>query len=190
MKKKIYANKILIRNLDFTSKFLICCLSLLAFLPNNTCAQDDQTVSAPPPLKIISKDEKQRLDSETNVKKRTVLSLELMDARLKKAEDLSARHEFVEMYDELGSFQAILDDSLKFLNQHDTGSGKVLDNYKRLEISLRKFAPRIELIRRDLPLKFELYVRKLIRYVRDARSKAVAPFFDDSVVAQPNTSNK
>ena len=178
-------------NLKFLSifQFLICCLAIMIFLPSDSLAQEDFQITAPPPLKFISKDEKQKLETETNIKKYTVLALELMEARLAKAENLSSQKQYVEMYDELGGFHALVDDTLDFLNRHDTGKGKVLNNFKRLEMSLRKFAPRIELIRRDLPLKYESYVRKLIRYVRDARSKAIAPFFDDTVVAQPDKGN-
>ncbi|HXG83878.1 MAG TPA: hypothetical protein VNI84_07615, partial [Pyrinomonadaceae bacterium] len=76
-----------------------------------------------------------------------------------------------------------------FLNKNDTGRGKVLNNFKRLELSLRRFVPRIELIRRELPAKYEFYVRNLIKNVRAARSKAVEPFFSDSVVPNDGKGN-
>lgn len=56
-----------------------------------------------------------------------------------------------------------------------------------MEISLRKFLTRIELIRRDLPIKYEKYVRRLAIYVREARSRAVEQLFDDTVI--PNNEN-
>ncbi len=177
------------RNPLFVIKVLFCCFSILTFLNSASFAQEESQVIAPPPLKVMTKDEKKQLEAETNVKKHTVLALELMDARLVKSESLSSRQQYREMYDELGGFHAILDDTLDYLNKRDTGSGKVLDNYKRLEMSLRKFAPRIELIRRDLPIKYESYVRKLIIYVREARSKAIAPLFDDYVVPNANKGN-
>ncbi len=106
-----------------------------------------------------------------------------MDARLAKAETFNNQRQYTQMFDELGGFHALVDDTLNYLHSHDTDSGKVLNNFKRLEMSLRQFAPRLELIRRDLPLRYELYVRKLIIYVREARSKAVEPLFDNSVVS-------
>src|SRR5688572_30558282 len=57
---------------------------------------------APPPLKILSQDEKNRLASETEVKRRTKLALELMDARLKQAETLDAAENYDEMFVQLG----------------------------------------------------------------------------------------
>ncbi len=147
-------------------------------------AQEEQRqITAPPPLKTVSKEEKAQLKLQTGVKKYTKLSLELMDARLAKAENFNTQQQYTQMFDELGGFHALVDDTLDYLHSHDTDSGKVLNNFKRLEMSLRQFAPRLELIRRELPLKYEFYVRKLIIYVREARSKAVEPLFDNSVVS-------
>jgi hypothetical protein len=138
--------------------------------------------TAPPPLKIISKGERTSLEAETNVSERTKLALTLMENRLKRAEDFNARGLYGEMFDELGGFHALIDNTLFFLNKNDTNRGKVLNNFKRLELNLRRFIPRIELIRRELPARYELYVRSLIKNLRAARGKAVEPFFGDSVV--------
>ena len=59
---------------------------------------------------------------------------------------------------------------------------KVLNNFKRIELSLRKYINRLELIRRDLPLEYEPYVRRLTKYVREARTKAVEPLFGETVL--------
>lgn len=169
----------------FSGRHLILAAVLL-FAAVNSFAQDEQSPPedlAPPPLKIISKAEKSSLDAgAANVSDRTKLSVELMETRLKKAEDLYAQSLLPEMLDQLGGFHALMDDALKFLDKSGDARGKTLNNYKRLEISLRRFAPRIELIRRELPAKYEYYVRSLIKNLRAARSKAVEPFFDDSVV--------
>ncbi len=143
---------------------------------------------APPPVKNVSKAERSQLESETEVKKRTKLALELMNIRLLKAEELNSRQEFTEMFLELGSFHGLVDDTLGFLTQVSRGdSGKVLYNFKRLEIGLRTFIPRMEGIRRDLPPRYEFYVRILTKYLRDARTKAVEPLFGDTVVPNRKT---
>ncbi|MEP6787435.1 MAG: hypothetical protein ABJB40_03325 [Acidobacteriota bacterium] len=145
-------------------------------------AQDDPNDLAPPPLKLISKDERARLDSETDVKSRTKLELEMMNLRLAEAEKLNASENYDGVFRELGAFHGLMDDGLDYLIKRDTGSGKVLDNFKRLEIALRGFGPRLEVIRRDLPIKYEDYLRRLIKYVRDARSKAIDPQFGYTVL--------
>lgn len=138
--------------------------------------------SAPPPLRLVSKDELTKLDSAKDVKKRTQYALELMDARLTKAEELMAADQLDEMYGELGRFHGLMDNTLDFLNASDRDSRKVLNNYKRFEIGLRKFRPRLELIRREIPMRYEPYVGNLIGYVREARAKAVEPLFGDTVL--------
>ncbi len=137
---------------------------------------------APPPLKIISKEEKRQLDGITDIKKKTVLALELMQLRLKRAEELDDQNDFENMYEQLGGFHALMDYTLNFLNRNNPGSSKSLGNFKRYEIGLRGFPARLEVIRRELPLKYESYVRELLKIIRDTRSKAVEPFFSDTVV--------
>ena len=161
----------------FTFYFL-----LFNFLSSNTFAQENPMDVEPPPLRVISKEEITKLEAQKDVKGYTKLVVVLMEARLKKAETFSLESQYREMFGELGAFQSLVDRSLIFLNKHDTDSGKVLNNFKRLEISLRAFLPRLELIRRELPFRYEFYTRKLIIYVRNARTRAIEPFYDDSVV--------
>jgi len=144
--------------------------------------EDEQKDTAPPPLKIASKEETRQLNAETDIKKRTKLALDLIEIRLKKAETLNSQEQYSEMFDELGGFHALIDKALDFLDRNDNGGGKVLNNFKRMELSLRAFLPRLELIRRELPAKYEFYVRDLAKSVRRARSKAIEPLFGDTVI--------
>jgi hypothetical protein len=130
----------------------------------------------------ISKDERSRLDAQSDLKDRTNLSLEMMEKRLAAAEKLTTRADFDAMQSELGAFHALVDDSVGFLNKR--GGSKTLDSFKKLEMAFRRFAPRIETIRRELPMRYDDYMRKLQKFLRDARAKAVDPFFSDSVVRQ------
>lgn len=170
----------------FTFAFLFLVFS---FGVDASAQEETYQETAPPPLKIISRSEKSSLDAESDVSDRTKLSLLLMENRLKKAEDYYAKESFAEMSGELGGFQALVDETLNFLNRRDDGRGKVLNNFKRLEINLRRFIPRIELIRRELPARYEPYVRNLIKNIRAARTKAVEPLFDDSVVPSEKKGN-
>lgn len=157
--------------------FLVC---LAASASQTVFAQDaDKVDSALPPLKFMSDGERKQLDAESDIKDRTQLALALMDRRLTNAETKFAEADYEQMYKELGSFNALMDDALQFLDIQfrRTKRGKVLDNYKRFEIALRRLAPRIQLLRRELPIEYDPYVKDLVRYVRDAREKAVEPFF-------------
>lgn len=148
---------------------------------------DEELDVAPPPVRIMSKGERDQLASRTEVKERTKLALELMNARLTRAEGFTAKSEYPEMYKELGGFHALMDDTLDFLLDSGKTRDSVLNNFKRFELGLRSFAPRLGLIRRELPSEYDPYVKSLIKYLRDARSKAVEPLFGDSVVPQKKT---
>ncbi len=150
--------------------------------------EPDEDDPAPPPIRVMSKDERSQLEAKTEIKGRTKLSLELMNARLMRAEQNYAKSEFAEMYNELGGFHALMDNTLEFLFDSGQTRDTVIFNFKRLEIGLRGFAPRLGLIRRELPLKYDPYVKVLIKYIRDARSKAIEPLFGDSVIPQKRTS--
>lgn len=170
-------------------KLLPVVFLLSAFLLSPVLAQNEPPDDmAPPPVRNVSQGERSQLEAEIEVKKRTKLALELMDIRLKKAEDFNSREEFTQMFLELGSFHGLVDNTLVFLTQVSRGdSGKVLNNFKRLEIGLRTFIPRMEIIRRELPARYEFYVRILTKYLRDARSKAIEPLFGDTVVPNRKT---
>jgi hypothetical protein len=142
---------------------------------------DDQDI-APPPLKFVSKEDLTQLNAVPDVKKRTKLALELMTGSLKHAETLHTGEQYDDMFKQLGRFHGLMDNTLAFLDSSEKERSKVLNNYKRFEIGLREYRPRLELIRRDLPLRYELYVRNLIIYIRDARTKAVEPMFSDTVL--------
>jgi hypothetical protein len=79
-----------------------------------------------------------------------------------------------------------MDDAIKFLNRSDDGRGKVLNTFKRFEMALRAFTPRIELLRRELPDSYEYHVRRLLVTVRDTRAKAVEPMFGSTILPAGN----
>ena len=171
------------RNLPFA----IAALCFLLAISSSNSAQDEiPPDAAPPPLKQLSKTEKERLATAHEVKERTKLSLELMDARVKIAEQYLPQEQYEMVFRELGGFHALVLDALEFLSDSDSDKKKVLDNFKRFEIGLRTFTVRLELIRREMPPQREYYVRLLLREMREARAKAVEPLFGD-IGIKPNT---
>lgn len=166
---------------------LLFTISLATFAA--VCSAQDEIPedAAPPPLKFISKEEVRLLDGERDVKKRTRLALQLMETRLKSAEAVAEREQFDEMFDELGVFHGLMDNTLDFLSGSGKASkklsGKVLNNFKRFEIGLRGFTPRLELLRRNVPSTHEFYVRSLLKQLREARTRATEPLYGDSVLS-------
>jgi hypothetical protein len=86
------------------------------------------------------------------------------------------------MFVELGGFHGLMDNMLAFLSNSDRDSNKVLNNFKRFEIGLRGFRTRLEMIRHELPIRYDQYVRNLVRNIRAARARAIEPLFDDTVL--------
>ena len=171
----------------FTFYFLLFTFPII--FSNVVCAQ--RTVEFPeyiPPPKIeLSKDEKTALEGEKDVKKYTNLAIEFMELRLNKAEDLANSQSFNDVLQELGGFHALMNTTLQFLNRNNVGNRKILTTFKRFEMALRSFMPRLETIRREMPERHEIYLVKLLKLVRDGRTKAVEPLFADTVV--PNDDN-
>ncbi|CAN5670229.1 hypothetical protein BH24ACI3_BH24ACI3_06680 [soil metagenome] len=158
--------------------FIVFILAALPAVAQKTPEYD----TAPPPLRIMSPDEREKLDKESGVRKRTELALSLMDLRLTEANNANSRDQLDEIFTHLAAFHAMMEDTLVFLEASDTNKSRVLLNFKRLEIGLRKFTPRLEMIRREMPLTHEFYVRTLMRRLRDARTRAVEPLFGETVL--------
>jgi hypothetical protein len=137
----------------------------------------DEFPDIPPPMRVASKEESDRLSSASDPKARTRLALEFMEARLKLAEQALSQTNFALVHRELGGFHFLVDDTLRYLIRNDAGNGASASNFKRYELTLRSFAPRIELIRREVPINYEPYVLSVLKRVREARSRAVEPLF-------------
>lgn len=136
---------------------------------------------APPPIRVISQADKKMLDGETSLKKRTQMSLQIMETKLLNAEKLNAEDNYTQSLENLSGFQAVLENTFTYLEKNDTNN-KADNRFKQLEIFLRKQVPRLESLRRVMPYKYGYYVLKLMRVVRETRAKAVEPLFAESVV--------
>ncbi len=167
-------------------------LILLAFIP--ALAQDGNggnsmpDDAAPPPLKIISKEEKDQLASQSGVKDRSIIYLALLETRLKKAEDLSAQEDFTSTLTQLGSYEGLLESMVNFLTAENK-SGKALWSFKKLELTLRAHNVRIESVRRLMPFKYAYHLTRLQKFIRRSRATATESLFSDSVVRVPENKN-
>jgi len=166
------------------SRVVFAAAILLFTLPCVAQTQEPDGQEVPPPLKILPTGEKNQLNAETDPKKHTSLALELSEGHLTKAEELVGKEDFESMLKELGSFNAVIDEAVTFIAKNNAGGGKILSSSKKLEIGLRSYSPRLEVMRRDVPSGYEPYLRGLIKAVRNARSKAIEPFFGTTVLPQ------
>lgn len=158
----------------------VLCLTTVCAAQEQTAADEDEDI--PPPVVALSSAESAQLNSAVDFKARTQLCLQLADERLARAETLTNNADFEQALSELGGYQAVIENGLKFLRDRNNDSRKLRDNFKRLELGLRAHAPRIETIRRSTPFNFGKYVKAVLNYARDARTRALDAFFSDTVM--------
>lgn len=165
------------------------CLTSLVFAQESQQLeyQDDNEI-APPPVFSLSSEERSQLNGESDIKRRTQLCLLLADSRLKRAEDATVREDYQTALAALGSYQAVIKNHLDFLQQNNYNSGgKVRENFRRIDITLRSYAPRIETIRRTTPFEFAVHLKSILNFTRDARTRALDSFFSDTILVETAT---
>lgn len=157
--------------------FTFCFASITAF------GQESFQASAPPPMKFVSSNERTQLDAEKDIKKRTRLTVELAEAKLLQAQQLTENDQFSAVITELGCYQGLVENILGFLAEFPSDKNKTRDTYKKLEISLRSHIVKLESIRRMTPAEYGDNFKKTIDFIRDARDKALNAFYDDTVIS-------
>jgi hypothetical protein len=130
----------------------------------------------------VPREDRAQLDAERDVKRRIQLSVKLAEAHLARAEQLMNVDEYERATTELGMYQGLVEDALKFLAAQPAKKHKTRDNNKRLELALRPHVSRIETMRRATPASYAAHFRNMIEYVRAARDQALNSFYDDTVL--------
>ena len=174
-------------------------LSAMVLLPVFVCplaagAQNPQPsptpLTAPPPLKLISKEERQQLDQAKDLKERLKLSIEFSGAHLTRAQQLTMQTEYEAASNEVGSYHALIEDALEHLSKLKQDSNKTRDLYKRLEMQLREDGPRLTAMRRVTPLEFAVWIKKVEDFARDGRTEALNSFYGHTVVHEKDAPPK
>lgn len=142
----------------------------------------------PPPMRYLPEDVRGRFASESDLKRRARLGMEIAEERLVRAALLADQERFVDATAEIGVYEAVVEDTVRTLHS-SSGGGKVnnkfRDIFKRLEITLRSHVTRLESIRRVLPERHAVYLKDAIDFVRDRRDHALSAFYSDSVLREP-----
>jgi hypothetical protein len=82
---------------------------------------------------------------------------------------------------ELGIYQGILDDALRFLKDQKEQK-KLRDTYKRFEIALRAHGMRLETMRRTTPSEYAFNIKTITEYTKNLRGEALNGFYGDNVI--------
>ena len=164
-----------------------CCLLAVAvaFEAPEARGQDGHMpfISAPaPPMRFVSRNERTQLSATRDAKARTRATIELAEARLTRAEQLTAEQNYNAASGELGIYQGLIDDALDFLDDITKNDNKLRDTYKRLELALRAHCMRLEAIRRVTPSEYAVHIKAICECARNARSEALNSFYGDTVI--------
>lgn len=163
---------------------LVALLGLALLLSTEAQAQTPSVtpLPAPPPLRLVPREERSQLEAARDAKARTRLSVELAEARLARAEHLTSAQQFESAARELGIYQGLLEDALRFLKGQKEQK-KLRDIYKRFEITLRAHAMRLETMRRSTPSEYAVNIKSITDYTRDVRAEALNGFYGDAVLS-------
>lgn len=152
-------------------------------------AQDAQPsptpLTAPPPIRLITKEERAQIDQSGDSKGRVRQTIELAAARLTRAEQFTKQGNYEAAGNEVGSYQALIDDALEFMATMKRDSNKTRDLYKRIELALRSHGPRLTTMRRETPLEHAVWIKKVEEFAREGRTEALNSFYGHTVVREP-----
>jgi hypothetical protein len=117
-----------------------------------------QEQTAPPPLKIITRQERSRLDESKDPKSRLKITLEFAETHLTNAENNTSQHEYDHAAAEAGMYWALVENALTFMKTIERDSNRKRDLSKRLELALRAHGPRLTLMRRNTPAAYSVWI--------------------------------
>jgi hypothetical protein len=147
-------------------------------------AQPTPALNAPPPLRIISPEERALLGQIKDTKGRVRKSMEFAEVHLLKAETHTTQEQFIEASAELGRYWALIEDVLHLMSPLDNDKNKTRDLYKRVELALRAHAPRLTLMRRKTPLEYGVWIKTIEDFTRSSRTEALNSFYGHTVVRE------
>jgi hypothetical protein len=159
------------------------CASVCALLVHGQ--ETVQQFTAPPPPKVVSKDERVQLDTAKDQKTRIKLYLSLAEIHVGLAEQYTAQPNFEAASAEIGQYHALIDEALEFLASLKHDSNKTRDLYKRLELALRAHGPRLTSMRRTTPLEYAVWIKEVEEFARKGRTEAHNSFYGHTVVREP-----
>ena len=161
-------------------------LAAFVYAPSARAQEPQPTpLTAPPPRKLIVKEERLQLEQAKDTKDRLKIAIELAGTHLTRAEQLTAQANYDGASAEVGMYHALIEDALGHLNELKRDSNKTRDLYKRLELALRSDGPRLTAMRRTTPLEFAVWIKKVEDFARAGRTEALNSFYGHTVVREP-----
>lgn len=181
----------ILRRIIFPALLLLACVPAVYAQESEPQATPQPTpLTAPPPFKMIVKEEREQIEATKDSQKRLKLTMEFAGSHLSRAEQHTGRGDFEAASTEVGMYQALIESALEFLSTFKRDSNKTRDLYKRLELALRADGPRLTAMRRITPLEFAVWIKKVEDFARDGRTEALNSFYGHTVVREPEKTEK
>lgn len=169
---------------------VITALAFVAMTVPGVMGQETPVVqqpSAPPPVKIITREDRARVDGSKDDKARIRITIELAEGYLTEAEARTTQEDYDAASAALGKYRALIEDALNFLRPFARDHNRTRDLYKRLELALRAQGPRLTAIRRTTPLEYAVWVKEQEEFARQGRTDALNSFYGETVVKDPQS---
>jgi hypothetical protein len=147
-------------------------------------------MAAPPPMRVVSREDRSQLSAAKDPKARLRTSIDLAANRLTRVEDFTSQKEFDKASEELGGYLGLIDDVRVFCGTMNRDKGSTRDLYRHLEIALRAHIPRLAVVRRTTPAAYALHLKAAEEYVRDTRAEALDSFYGHSVLREDSSSGE
>jgi hypothetical protein len=169
------------------SKLFKTWLALATIFAGTTVAQEIRQFTAPPPLRIISREDRAEINRAKDSKARIRKTIKLAEAQITLAEAHTAKQSYEAASAALGMYRGLIEDSLTFLGSLKTESNKTRDLYKRVELALRAHAHRFVSIRRSTPAEYSIWIKEIEDFARSGRTEALNSFYGHTVVRDGKT---
>ncbi len=142
----------------------------------------DQT--APPPAKVITREERSQLTQSKDEKARVKLTIELAETHLANVENHTSQQQYDGAAAEAGMYWALIEDVFAFMKTVERDNNRRRDLYKRLELTLRAHGPRWSSIRRGTPAEYAVWIKEIEEFARDGRTQALNSFYGTTVLRE------
>jgi len=182
-----------LRRIIFPILLLLACVPAIYAQesePTPQATPQPTPLTAPPPFKMIVKEERDQMEATKDAPKRLKLTMEFAGGHLTRAEQHTVRGDYEAASAEVGMYHALIENALEFLSTFKRDSNKTRDLYKRLEMALRADGPRLTAMRRITPLEFAVWIKQVEDFARDGRTEALNSFYGHTVVRDPQKVEK
>lgn len=168
-----------------TQLLLLLTILYVPFVSGQESPVQDQ--AAPPPLKIITREERAQINESKDPKARVRTTLDLAVLRLGEIETQTSARDYPTALASAGRYRALLEDVFGYLKTMKADSNKTRDLYKRIELALRAHGPRLSAVRRGTPSEYSFWMKELEDFARNGRTEALNSFYGHTVFREKPT---